>query len=62
MVLGGGGPDLQRLWVPPMMVAMGLCCGGLWLGLWVMGFWWLFVVFEFWAWKLLVVWWLLAVG
>lgn len=29
LVLGGGGPDLQRLRVPPMMVAIGLCCVGL---------------------------------
>ena len=28
------------------------------VSLWVVGAWWLFVMFEFWAWWLLVLWWL----
>ena len=39
---------------------MVVCCWVCVVGLWVMGLWWLFVAFEFWAWKLLVVWWLLG--
>ena len=29
------------------------------VGLWVVDLWWLLVMFEFWAWWLLVLWWLL---